>query len=208
MPIAVEVREDGPRSKRAQILTVATKQFGTVGYEHAKWAAVAREVGIGQTALYHYFESKAHCLLTIMRLQLTDSAERFRAGTAGIREPAQALRSAVETSLRGEQIDVLQRRILHSHMSMLRLPRRSEQEEIERLRSRELIAEIENAWADLLQRGMDDGVVVGGEPLVHTRLLLGVMGSVWGWYRPGGAVSLDDLIGMVSESTLRMVTTR
>ena len=77
--------DDGPRSKRAQILTVATEHFGTVGYEHTKWASIADEVGIGQTALYHYFESKAHCLLTIMRIQLADSIERFRAGTAGSR---------------------------------------------------------------------------------------------------------------------------
>ena len=70
--------DDGPRSKRAQILTVATEHFGTVGYEHTKWASIADEVGIGQTALYHYFESKAHCLLTIMRNQLGDSRRILR----------------------------------------------------------------------------------------------------------------------------------
>ena len=39
-------------------------------------------MGIGQTALYHYFESKAHCLLTIMSLELTRSLELFREVTA------------------------------------------------------------------------------------------------------------------------------
>lgn len=206
MPVATEVREDGPRSKRARILTVAIEQFGRVGYEHTKWASVAGEVGIGQTALYHYFESKAHCLLTIMRLELTDSVERFRVGTAGIPDPAQALRSAIDASLRGEPIDALQRRILQNHMDILSTPRQSDKEEAERLRSRELVAEIERNWADLIKRGMDEGSFVQGDPVVYSRLVLGALVSVWRWYRPGGPLSLDDLIRTVSDSAIRMVT--
>ena len=206
MPVATEVREDGPRSKRARILTVAIEQFGRVGYEHTKWASVAGEVGIGQTALYHYFESKAHCLLTIMRLELTDSVERFRMGTAGIPDPAQALRSAIDASLRCEPLDALQRRILQNHMDILSTPRQSDKEEAERLRSRELVAEIEKNWADLIKRGMDEGSFVQGDPVVYSRLVLGTLVSVWRWYRPGGPLSLDDLIRTVSDSAIRMGT--
>ncbi|MCK8616279.1 TetR/AcrR family transcriptional regulator [Gordonia sp. C13] len=206
MSVAAEVREDGPRSKRARILTVAIEQFGRAGYEHTKWASVAGEVGIGQTALYHYFESKAHCLLTIMRLELTDSVERFRAGTAGIPDPGEALRSAVDASLRGEPIDVLQRRILQNHMDLLGTQRQSDVEEAERLRSRELVAEIEKNWADLIKRGMDEGVFVQGDPAVHSRLVLGALVSVWRWYHPGGPLSLDELVRTVPDSAIRMVT--
>ncbi len=48
------------------ILTAATAYFGEHGYEDTKWADVAAAVGIGSTALYHYFESKLHCLYVIM----------------------------------------------------------------------------------------------------------------------------------------------
>ena len=78
------VETEGPRSKRAVILTAAIDSFGQDGYEHTKWAKIADEVGIGQTALYHYFESKAHCLLTIMSLELDRSLERFREVTADV----------------------------------------------------------------------------------------------------------------------------
>src|SRR3981081_492507 len=54
------------RSKRADILTTATEQVGQQGYEYSKWADIARDVGIGATALYHYFESKLHCLYVII----------------------------------------------------------------------------------------------------------------------------------------------
>src|ERR671930_264149 len=46
------------RSKRDEILRVATKHFGRDGYEDSKWAAVAAEVGIGSTALYHLDEQE------------------------------------------------------------------------------------------------------------------------------------------------------
>ncbi|WP_055476388.1 TetR/AcrR family transcriptional regulator [Gordonia sp. HS-NH1] len=206
MPVVAEVHEDGPRSKRTRILTVAIERFGRDGYETTKWASVASEVGIGQTALYHYFESKAHCLLTIMRLELTDSLERFHTGVTGIPNPAEAARSAIDAHLRGGPTDALQRRILQSHMHILSAPRQSDKEEAERLRSRELVAEIENEWTELLRRGMDEGYFVQGDPGVHSRLLLGALASVWRWYRPGGALTLDDLIRPVSDTALRMVT--
>ena len=65
------------RSKRAAILETATELFGREGYEHSKWADVAEAVGIGSTALYHYFESKLHCLYEIMAEALEAEREKF-----------------------------------------------------------------------------------------------------------------------------------
>ncbi len=53
-------------TKRAEILHAATERFGRDGYEDTKWADIAADVGVGPTALYHYFESKQHCLFVIM----------------------------------------------------------------------------------------------------------------------------------------------
>ena len=86
---------EGPRSKRALILTAAIEKFGKDGYEHTKWATIADQVGIGQTALYHYFESKAHCLLTIMSLELRRSLEAVREVTADVDRADKALEAAI-----------------------------------------------------------------------------------------------------------------
>jgi hypothetical protein len=77
--------DGGRRSKRTAILDAAVDAFGEHGYEATKWSLVAEQVGIGQTALYHYFESKVHCLLTIMRTELSRSHGQFLevAGPAG-----------------------------------------------------------------------------------------------------------------------------
>ena len=76
-------RARGPRMqpghKRQQILEVATDHFGRRGYERtAKWADVAADVGIGSTAIYHYFESKQHCLYELMAQALANFQERIR----------------------------------------------------------------------------------------------------------------------------------
>ena len=51
----------------------AAEHFGRQGYEDTKWADIAADVGVGSTALYHYFESKLHCLFEIM----SDTLEWF-----------------------------------------------------------------------------------------------------------------------------------
>ena len=78
------------RSKRAAILETATELFGREGYEDSKWADVAKSVGIGSTALYHYFESKLHCLYEIMAEALEAEVERFER----ITERARGVRGA------------------------------------------------------------------------------------------------------------------
>ena len=125
---------EGPRSKRALILTAAIEKFGKDGYEHTKWATIADQVGIGQTALYHYFESKAHCLLTIMSLELARSLEAVRDETADVDRADKALEAAIAAAYAVSPREVLQMRILQSHMDLLATPRPSEREEVERSR--------------------------------------------------------------------------
>ena len=63
-------------------MDVATEYFGQRGYEDTKWADVAAAVGIGSTALYHYFESKQHCLYVIMAEAIEDFRQEFDQVTA------------------------------------------------------------------------------------------------------------------------------
>src|ERR1700754_445095 len=71
------VPRPSPRNKRAEIVAVATKFFGENGYEDTKWADVASAVGLGPTALYHYFESKQHCLFEILVEAVEDALTEF-----------------------------------------------------------------------------------------------------------------------------------
>ena len=176
---------EGPRRKRALILSAAIDSFGRDGYEHTKWATIADQVGIGQTALYHYFESKAHCLLTIMSMELHRSLELFREVTATAPGAREALEAAIAAAYDVTPRQVSQLRILQSHMDLLATPRPTEKEEAERQRSRELVREIESEWTALLQRGMKAKEIPKRDPHAIATVVLAMIVSVWRWYRPG-----------------------
>ncbi|MEV4992939.1 TetR/AcrR family transcriptional regulator [Streptomyces niveus] len=198
-------QDAGPRSKRAAILTSAVDCFGEAGFEATKWSTVAERVGIGQTALYHYFESKTHCLLTIMRLELERSHERFVEATADVEDPVEALRSAVRAAYVVSPHEVLQMRILQSHMDLLSGSRRSKREEAERVAARQLVQVVERDWTNLLVKGMSQGAF----PLRDAQLLgagvLGLIVSVWRWYRPSGPTPLAEISELIEDACVRMV---
>ena len=196
---------EGPRSKRALILTSAIESFGKDGYEHTKWAKVADKVGIGQTALYHYFESKAHCLLTIMSLELTRSLERFREVTADVTPADKALEAAIAAAYDVSPREVLQMRILQSHMDLLATPRPSEKEEAERQRARGLVRDIEKEWTALLERGMAAKDFPKRDAHAMATVVLSMVVSVWRWYRPGGPMTLEQVRDLICGACLRVV---
>jgi AcrR family transcriptional regulator len=197
--------EAGPRSKRAAILAAAVDCFGEAGYEATKWSTVAERVGIGQTALYHYFESKTHCLLTIMRLELQRSHDLFVEATKDAEDPVEALRAAVRAAYDVSPHEVLQMRILQSHMDLLSGVRRSKREEAERVAARQLVQVVERDWTNLLVKGMSQGTF----PLRDAQLLgasvLGLIVSVWRWYRPSGPTPLSEISELIEGACVRMV---
>ena len=196
---------EGPRSKRALILTAAIEKFGKDGYEHTKWATIADQVGIGQTALYHYFESKAHCLLTIMSLELRRSLEAFREVTANVDRADKALEAAIAAAYAVSPREVLQMRILQSHMDLLATPRPSEKEEVERQKARALVRDIESEWTALIERGMEAGDFPKRDAHAMATLVLAMVVSVWRWYRPGGPMTLDEVRVLYTGACLRAV---
>src|SRR3954464_15062038 len=86
------------RSKRAEIIATATEQFGRNGYEHSKWADIAQAVGVGSTALYHYFESKLHCLYVIQAEAVQADREKFDANVAAHEDFEEALHAVLNAA--------------------------------------------------------------------------------------------------------------
>ncbi|MER7605196.1 TetR/AcrR family transcriptional regulator [Nocardioides sp. NPDC127503] len=196
---------ESPRSKRGLILSAAVESFGDDGFELTKWASVADKVGIGQTALYHYFESKVHCLLTIMSTELERSASRFERVVSLEDAPIDQLRAAVRAAYDVTPQEVLQMRILQSHMDLLATPRQSEREEAERQHARELVRKVEENWTGLVKRGIESGDFADRDPQQTSRAVLALVVSVWRWYRTGGPTTLEETRDFVSDAVLRLV---
>lgn len=201
---AVNEVAPGPRSKRGAILDTAVTKFGADGFEATKWSTIADEVGIGQTALYHYFESKAHCLLTIIRLELAQSYQRFCKASQGQTSTSEELEAVLESVFDVSQKAIIQTRIVMANTDVLAAPRNSQREETERLACLELTREIENAWVQLFRWHYEE-TGSGQDPVLVARAVLGLFNSVWRWYRPGGPMSLTKVSAFYRAAARRII---
>jgi TetR/AcrR family transcriptional regulator, cholesterol catabolism regulator len=181
------------RSKRDEILRTATAYFGENGYEATKLADVAAAVGIGSTALYHYFESKLHCLYVIMADALGQFRTDFDLQTSAHDDYLDALMAVLRSSYDLSEQDVLRNRVLVAEQGLVGVRRTSPREEEARALARARIRDVEFSWATFLVRGMEQDIVPEADPRLLTRALLGLYNSIWHWYRPRGQVSLDEV---------------
>jgi AcrR family transcriptional regulator len=189
--------EDGgrtsPRSKRELILSSATAYFGEHGYEDTKWADVAAAVGIGSTALYHYFESKLHCLYVIMADALDTFLADFERITGENDDYLDALVSVLRSAYDLSEQEVLRNRVLVAEQGLIGIPRQSRREEEARELARARTRDLEFAWATFLVRGMEQGHVPQADARLLTRALLGLYNSIWHWYRPRGTIAMPEI---------------
>jgi AcrR family transcriptional regulator len=189
----VEGRPTSSRSKREAILASATTYFGREGYEDSKWADVAKAVGIGSTALYHYFESKLHCLYVIMADALEGHLEDFDRITGQGDDYHEMLTAVLRSGYDLSEQEVLRQRVLVAEQALLAVHRTSPREEEARQRARERTRDLEFAWATFLSRAMEQGAIPEADARLTTRAVLGLHNSVWHWYRPGGDLTLQQV---------------
>jgi TetR/AcrR family transcriptional regulator, cholesterol catabolism regulator len=193
------------RSKRQEILTVAADHFGRQGYEDTKWADVAAAVGVGSTALYHYFESKLHCLYVIMAEAIESFREDFDRAIAENDDFETALRTILRDGFDLSEQEIHRNRVLVAEQGLVGVSRKSPREEEARELARARTRDLEVAWATFLARGMQQGVLPENDPQLMSHAVLGLYNSVWHWYRPRGILSLEDVANFFVPCQLAML---
>jgi AcrR family transcriptional regulator len=190
--------------KRDEIINAATRRFGRYGYENTKWADIAADVGVGPTALYHYFESKQHCLFVILGQAMADFRARFEHLAGGDRPPTSpspftahggpdyltTLVALLQDCFRLTEHDIQRNRVVIAEQGLLMNPRQSPREEQSRQAARQLTRDLERLWAAFLAGAMEQGAIPDSDPRLLARSILGMYNSVWHWYRPNGIVAL------------------
>jgi AcrR family transcriptional regulator len=150
-------------------------------------------VGVGSTALYHYFESKLHCLFEIM----SDTLESFRIVFDDVTRSHDQFEDGfialMHASFDLTDAQVSRCRVLVAEQGRLGHPRRTEREEEARQQARSRVRERELAWSNFLSRGMATGAIPESDPQLLTGAILGFYNSVWHWYRPRGRLSLPEV---------------
>jgi AcrR family transcriptional regulator len=192
-------------SKRDQILSAATERFGRDGYEATKWADIAADVGIGPTALYHYFESKQHCLYVIIGQAIESFRTRFKALTAGNPDPLAALLAVLEDCFELAPHDIMQLRVAIAEQGRLGIRRSSPREEEAREFARTRARELRLTWTSFLAHAMELGVIPRDDPRLLARAVLGLYNSIWEWYRPNGVVPLARVADFFIDRVLALI---
>jgi TetR/AcrR family transcriptional regulator, cholesterol catabolism regulator len=192
-------------SKREEILAAATERFGRDGYEDTKWADIAADVGVGPTALYHYFESKQHCLYVIMDQAIEGFRSRFEALTAQGDEPLERLVAVIDDCFRLSERDIQRNRVLVAEQGLLSSGSGSPREEQARQAARARTRDLEFAWASFLSHAMQQGAIPKNDPRLLTRAILGLYNSIWHWYRPNGIVALNRIAEFFTSRTLALI---
>jgi TetR/AcrR family transcriptional regulator, cholesterol catabolism regulator len=184
-------RDEGVR--RSEILDAAIDRFGRNGYENTRWADIADDVGIGPTALYHYFDSKQHCLYVILDDALGELHERFDSITANHADPGDALRALCVDCFELSEREVLRNRVLVAEQTLLSGASTSQREEQARVAGREKTRALEVAWSGFLADAMRQGTIPERDPRMLARAVLGLYNSIWHWYRPDQTLLLPIL---------------
>jgi TetR/AcrR family transcriptional regulator, cholesterol catabolism regulator len=189
-------------AKREEIVAAATDRFGRDGYEDTRWADIAADVGVGPTALYHYFESKQHCLFVIMDQAIEGFRVRFEELTADGDDPVERLVAVIEDCFELSERDIQRNRVLVAEQGLLSGHSASPREEQARQAARARTRDLEFAWASYLSHAMQQGAIPKQDPRLLTRALLGLYNSIWHWYRPGGIVALNRIAAFFTDRTL------
>jgi AcrR family transcriptional regulator len=194
------------RSKREAIITAAAHQFAHQGYDLTKWADVAEAVGVGQTALYHYFASKAHCLFTIMAEALRDYRNHFERTRREHDDPVEVIAAAIRYVFELDETGILRYRVLQAEISWLDKDFPGSRSERATLaEARDYARDLNRDWTRFLDDEMRDGRLPPQNPYLLAHNILGLSTSTFQWYRPDSRVSLSEVADVVTSHVLAAV---
>ncbi|WAC56919.1 TetR family transcriptional regulator [Gordonia sp. SL306] len=174
-------------TRRDELLTTAGKMFAEQGLRSTTVRDIADAAGILSGSLYHHFDSKESIVDEILRGFLDDLFARYRViADAGL-TATETLRGLIVSSF--EAIDE-QRNAVAIY-----------QDEAKRLAGQERFAyigerntEFRRLWHAVLRRGVDDGEFRADLDVeLAYRFLRDTVWVAVRWYRPGGALSADDI---------------
>jgi AcrR family transcriptional regulator len=202
-------RRGRPGYDQQTVLRRAVEVFNRQGYDGTSMGDLARELGVGKSALYHHVPGKSHLLAQALDEALDGltavldaaAADRPAAGenavVAGDRQVGSAAGGTAYERLRAAVRDSV--RVLVEHLpavTLLLRVRGNSEVELAALRRRR---EIDDRLAALVSAAVAEGSLRADlPPDLVSRLLFGMVNSLVEWYRPGGPVDAGVLADTIT----------
>lgn len=187
-------RRGRPGYDRDTLVRVSVEVFNRRGYDATSMGALAEELGISKSAIYHHVKSKEEILDVALSHSLAE-LEHVVAQAEALNAPAAV---ELETIIR-ESVDVLTRSLPYVTL-LLRLRGNSDLETAALRRRREITRRI----GALIAQAQEDGDVRADiDARTASRLTMGMVNSIVDWYRPERADSAAPLADTVVELLLQ-----
>jgi AcrR family transcriptional regulator len=180
-------RPQGRRRKEIDLAAVAegaARLFSEGGYEAVSIEAVAEKMSMSRATLYRTVRTKEQ-LLGIL----------FERSTQGLDRAANALvdenREPKDELLAWLSLHIAAAIETRGYMAVFLGSPASFPEVLARWQK--FTRSYEKLWVGVISRAMDAGVLLPGDPVLTTRLLLGMVIWVSRWYRPGEKYTADQI---------------
>lgn len=177
-----------PRKRRAEVLDIAARVFHEQGYEATSIQDIADELGVLKGSVYYYISGKEDLLFELLQEVHKAALQAVTEAVERDGDPLQKIHAFVETLSRfnadnQERMGIL----LHDFRSLSEERRR----EIVRERDR-----YDRMLRKLITEGQDEGVVCTDiDPKLTVLAVMGMINTIYQWYRPGGK-QRSDTIGL------------
>lgn len=167
-------------------MAAAGRLFRDRGYEGTTVREIAAAAGMLPGSVHYRFASKERLLLELMERGMRTAIDAVRAAAAAATDPADALQRALATHM---SLLVSGDDAIYVNLYEFRSLHGDDRARIVRLRDT-----YEALWDGLLHRAAGAGLVRQDVDLKALRfLLLGAVNWSAQWFRPGGAMSVEDV---------------
>lgn len=168
----------------AAVAEAAGRLFSSGGYEAVSIEAVAEQLSVSRATLYRTVPTKEDLLAILFERSTQRLDEAAKALVGEGREPADELAALVRLHVAAA---IETRRYMAVFFGGAGLPSDVYQ------RWQQFSHEYEQLWTDVVRRAMDADVLAPGDPVLTTRLVLGMVIWVSRWYRPSEPYSEDQI---------------
>lgn len=186
--------------RRRQILAGAAQVFGRKGYQAASMEDIAQEAGLAKGHIYHYFTGKEEIFTQIRATSVRHATEELECIVAEDAPPEATLRKALSALVAGAFEPTRQ------HATVLADP--PDLSPGNRQRIRKLQRRYEIQFVGIIERGIDDGTFVRGDPKLMMFTLIRAALGVAIWYRPNGPWRPEWVTVEVTDQLVRSVLAR
>jgi TetR/AcrR family transcriptional regulator len=181
--ISPHIRDKRER-RRAEILRAALRAFRDKGYHGTTLDDIAERVGVGKTALYHYFPDKEAILYECHRESLAAVRGIMTGAGRSTESAADQLSNVIREHVR-VRIEILEASPLAFEVTALSPERQKE------------VIQARDKYERGLRKIIDAGVKAGEFRPVDSKIavfaILGAINWIARWYSPDGAVQAPEL---------------